>query len=154
MVSKEITHHNIPGVLYPHFKAALVLTFMVGISMANTVAGTRSQPPTISTMVFVSRNCRLANSISQHHGPLACRIRRLYPILNPHTGHNLQLLANDGPSFTRKQVARDPRCFGFCPSRGDTIIFAAPSKKFQKPSSPENRGFVSQLLVSIYVAKA
>ena len=72
--------------------------------MANIVAGTRSQPPTISTMVFVSRNCRVANSISQHHGPLACRIRRRCPILNPHTGHNLQLLANDGPSFSRKQA--------------------------------------------------
>ena len=74
--------------------------------MANIVAGTRSQPPTISTMVFVSRNCRLANSILQHHGPLSCRIRRRYPILNPHTGHNLQLLADDGPSFSRKQAAR------------------------------------------------
>ena len=74
--------------------------------MANIVAGTRSQPPTISTMVFVSQNCRLANSISQHHGVLACRIRRPYPILNPQKGHNLQLLADQRPSFSRKQAAR------------------------------------------------
>ena len=74
--------------------------------MANIVAGTRSQPPTISTIVFVSRNCHLANSILQQQPPLACRIRRRYPILNPHKGHNLQLLAYQRPSFSRKQAAR------------------------------------------------
>ena len=74
--------------------------------MANFVAGTRSQPRKILTMVFVSRNCRPSNSISQQQPPLACRIRRPYPILNPHKGHNLQLLANQPLSFSRKQSAR------------------------------------------------
>ena len=74
--------------------------------MANIVAGTRSQPPTISTMVFVSQNCRPASSIWQQEPPVVCRIRRPYPILNPHKGHNLQLLAYQRPSFSRNQAAR------------------------------------------------
>ena len=74
--------------------------------MLNIVAGTRSQPPTISTMVFVSQNCHLANSISQQQPPLACRIRQPYPIVNPHKGHDPQLLAYQPPLFSRKQAAR------------------------------------------------